>query len=915
MKKTQFKQRLLVATISTIMYQHSFAQTPAQDSNAQQVKEVREIEEVIVTVNRREQSLQEVSQTVQTFTADELVKLGIGSDFSNLQYSVPGLQIANQEGKVEVYLRGIGSSDSDFSSDPSVATHYNGIYLPRPRGIGPLFFDSQRVEVNKGPQGTLRGRNATGGTINIISNAPQLQEFGGQFGTGIGNFSTREFEGVMNIPLTDTMALRIAAWSKAHDGLYSNAFEDNDQLQTPSSQDDTAYRLSYRFQPNDAFTLDFMYSNSDVNSSGDPGVFAGRSLSAGYDIDDLDDPWNQYFRKGGRYEQEIDTAMLKMSYDFEHFGIEYSGSVNDLTAYNQNASREWQLGLNFPGSEAEANFIASGASPTNNLRVNDTFYQADTSKSTTHELRLYSQPGARLQWTAGLFYFDEEFDYFSWDVGNGFCGDSSAWLNSPLGDTISCWQNGLGGENRGDNSTVESTAGYIDGTYSISDRLRVLAGVRATSEEKVQNDFNAQYQFDFEQNFFFNFPGINEPSDLLIGGPGFRLTAPGERSITNSSLGTGARALFLDGIESFGLGNNWDDVLNACEEGVTCNITVTSLFGEGGSLRAQNKVDNDYTDWRIGFEYDLFDDSSNTESMLYTTLSTGTRSGGINRPFILTGGIQVNEEWDPEELLALEIGAKSSFDWGNYRPYINTALFMYDYRDYVAQLLVDVNNTAGLDGVNQQVFTDNIGDADVMGLEVEGNMDFAHGFNINATMLLLDAEFKDSQLVDSRNPNSPLISVDGNRLPNVSKVNMNLRISQTITSPWESVDSFDWTLNASYRSQYFLTAYNNKGYVVDANGNTTEIPLADMPAPNNNGNLSGTGGAANQNFYSDEVDGYFLLNLNAGVNFGGDSYRFDVYVDNVTDQAVSTKGFINNSVNIRYLNSPRMYGMRFKAYF
>lgn len=879
------------------------------------------IEEVIVTVNRREQSLQDVSQTVQVFSGEQLEKLGINSEFSNLQFSVPGLQIANQEGKIEVYLRGIGSSDSDFSSDPSVATHYNGIYLPRPRGIGPLFFDSERVEVNKGPQGTLRGRNATGGTINIISKKPVLGEFSGSFGGTIGSFNTREVSGVVNIPTSENSAIRLSAWSKAHDGLYTNAFDDGGVLRTPSSKDDTAYRLSYRWQPSEEFTLDVLYSDSDVESSGDPGAFTGRSLSAGFDIKDLDDPWNQYFRRGGLYEQEVETFLVKASYNFDSFGVEYAASSNDLLAYNKNASREWQLGQNFPGSAPEAAFIASGANFTNSLKVNDTFYQADRSQSQTHEIRFYSHESSALQWTAGFFKFDEDFDFLSFDVGNGFCGDSTDWLNSTVisGDTVSCFQNGLGGENRGDDSSVSSAAFYADGTLEVTDNLRLIAGIRYTDEEKIQNDYNAQYQFNFTQDYLFSLPGIDEPSDIIIGGPGFRLTDPGERTINNANLGSGAKELFLDGVAQFGLGDNWGQVLAGCEQGVTCDISVSSQFGEGGSLRANNKVESDYVDWRLGFELDTA-----SGNLLYATVSTGTRSGGVNRPFILPGGTdaggnplpgpQVNEIWEPEELLAFELGSKNTLEIGDYTPYVNAALFYYDYTNYVAQLLVDVNNVAGLPGVNQQVFTDNIGDASVLGLEVEGNIDLDYGFNINATFLYLNSEFKEASVIDSRNNASPTINVEGNDLPNVSDITMNLRISQNIDSPFESIDSFDWTINASYRSDYFLTVYNNKGYEL-VNGETIEIPLQDLPAPNNNGNLANVGGNANSNFYSDEVPAFWLVNLNAGMNFGDGKYRVDAYVENATNVAASTKGFINSSVNIRYLNAPRLAGVRFRANF
>ena len=316
--RSAIRQALLATAATSMVLPAAAQQGDGADDNLP-----LEVEEIIVTVERRVQSIQDVAATVQTFDNEELLKLALNSDFSNLQYAVPGLQIAKQEGKMEVFLRGIGSSDSDFSSDPSVATHYNGVYLARPRGIGPLFFDSERVEINKGPQGTLRGRNATGGTINIISNKPQFDEFSGQIQGGIGNFDGRELSAVANIPINEVFATRVSVWSKFHDGLYTNAFAVNDDFRTPSEQDDLAYRLSLRWLPTDETTVDFQYFNAEVKSTGDPGAFAGRSLAKGFDIKDLDDPWNQYFRTEGNFEQDVETFLVQVSHDFGAVGFEF----------------------------------------------------------------------------------------------------------------------------------------------------------------------------------------------------------------------------------------------------------------------------------------------------------------------------------------------------------------------------------------------------------------------------------------------------------------------------------------------------------------------------------------------------------------------------------------------------------------
>ena len=892
----------------------SAAQNEAPESEA------LEIEEVIVTTERRETSVQDLAATVAVFDDDDLLKLALNSDFSNLQYAVPGLQIAKQEGKIEVYLRGIGSSDSDFSSDPSVAVHYNGVYLPRPRGIGPLFFDSERVEINVGPQGTLRGRNATGGTINIISKKPDFDAVTGEIQGGIGNFNGRELQGIVNLPVSETLATRFSVWSKFHDGLYSNAFGGGRDFRTPSEQDDLAWRASLRWEPDEFTSVNAQFFRADVRSTGDPGVFAGRSLAFGYDIDDLSDPWDQYFRTEGNFEQDVETALIQLVRDVGDVSFEYNGSVNDLRAYNSNASREFQLGFNFPGSQPEADFIASGADEGRNLLVNNTFSQGDRSKSYSHELRVSSIGDGALQWQAGLFSFEEEFDYFSWDVSGGNCFDSSTGVGttSQVGpNTITCNQNGLGGENRGDNSEVESLAFFMDGSYQLTDRINLKAGYRYTDDQKTQRDSNAQYQFNFNSDFFFGFPGIDEGSDLVIGEQGFTITGPGERTLLDYRPNESGLAFFQDAVAEYGLGDNWGVLLDACREGFDCEVIVTSVFdpdGQRGTIRATNGVRNHYQDWRLGFEFDLSD-----SNFLYSTVSTGTRSGGINRPIVLGVGRQGNREWAPEELTAYEFGTKNDFLWRDRPVLVNASLFYYDYTNLVSQVLVDeVIPIPGTDqfGTTQQVLTDNVADASIVGLELQTRFDLPWNIVAETNLTWLDSEYKNSSITDPRSTNNLPINIDGNELQNVSRWNLNLRFSQNIDFTLGAIESIDWTVNVLYRSKFFLTPFNDKGYRREADGSTTEIPLSEMNSPLQNETLAAVGGDAGPEFFSDDVPGFFIVNASAGVNFGETGqYRVDGYVENLFEQAYSTKAFVNSSVNIRYLNAPRQFGVRFRAQF
>ena len=163
-------------------------------------REVPFLDEVIVSVERIEQSLQSYEGTAITASQANLDVIG-ASDLVDLPSMMPGLEIANYESNTELYVRGIGSNANTELGDPAIAPHLDDVYVPRPRGLGVAFFDLERVEVNVGPQGTIRGRNALGGTINIVSRKPQLGQFEGYAEYAVGNYDQQELRGALNVPL------------------------------------------------------------------------------------------------------------------------------------------------------------------------------------------------------------------------------------------------------------------------------------------------------------------------------------------------------------------------------------------------------------------------------------------------------------------------------------------------------------------------------------------------------------------------------------------------------------------------------------------------------------------------------------------------------------------------------------------
>jgi len=195
----------------------------------------------------------------------------------------------------------------------------------------------------------------------------------------------------------------------------------------------------------------------------------------------------------------------------------------------------------------------------------------------------------------------------------------------------------------------------------------------------------------------------------------------------------------------------------------------------------------------------------------------------------------------------------------------------------------------------------NVGTAEVFGLDVDGAWRINENYTLGGNLLLLSAEFDEATITDSRqgfglNPN---VDLSGNDLPLTSDFNLNLYFQGVY---YLDVGSFDFTLSSSTRSDYYLSAFNSQGFDVDGN----PVPL--IQTPNNGAENQGLG-------FSDEVDGYTLLNLTLGYTNGTGNLRLEGYVNNLTEEVVSTKSIVAPNLNLRFLNNPRTAGLRLRYNF
>lgn len=195
-------------TLASTVSNNALAQISATTSTSEQGQRV---EEIIVTAQKREESLQDTPISIAALSSRALENKGI-NDVTDLRSAVPGLQVTphpNSSVTARVFIRGVGNNDDQLTADPSVAVYLDGVYVARSQGLASDLANIERIEVLRGPQGPLYGRNATGGAINYITKVPELGKFGGAQTFMLGNYNQFRSRTRLNVPIGDTLAVEL----------------------------------------------------------------------------------------------------------------------------------------------------------------------------------------------------------------------------------------------------------------------------------------------------------------------------------------------------------------------------------------------------------------------------------------------------------------------------------------------------------------------------------------------------------------------------------------------------------------------------------------------------------------------------------------------------------------------------------
>jgi iron complex outermembrane receptor protein len=226
------------------------------------------LEEVVVTARKTAESLQDTPISVTALSGDRLEDMGL-SRITKLQNVTPNLVFQNSPSysgagnNAAVYIRGVGQKDFIPTIDPGVGIYVDEVYLGRSAGAVLDMIDIKQVEILRGPQGTLFGKNTVGGAISITTTKPN-EEFGGKFDVRVGTDERRNIRGVLNVPLSDTFFARASFGSLEQDGYVTRPFDDKDL----GNQDTLMGRLALRWVPSDTFTADLSFDYYDDKSNG-----------------------------------------------------------------------------------------------------------------------------------------------------------------------------------------------------------------------------------------------------------------------------------------------------------------------------------------------------------------------------------------------------------------------------------------------------------------------------------------------------------------------------------------------------------------------------------------------------------------------------------------------------------------------
>jgi iron complex outermembrane recepter protein len=733
---------------------------PSSKLLSESPKPVKAIEEVIVTATKRATDLQKTPIAVTALTQANLNQVQ-AKDIRNLSDMVPGLEMTNtgEQSALLVQLRGIGQTNITEIADGPVALHIDGVYSPRAQGAATLLYDLDRIEVLRGPQGTLFGRNSTAGSINIQTEKPKLNDQSAEISMTMGSYEHRALKTAFNLPMNETWALRVAGAIDKHDAytkLINNyaglgpqypatQAELNDyqkapttHAQGPDADDQEAIRLSSLWQPTEKFRW---FTSLE------------HYLDEGTSVTELDPT---LVARGMRATVSDTPSFIHLTNDTLRSRMDYTLANEQTMSYIAGAAV----------MERKQSFDQDmGRSGNYEQRRTD----SSTFRFNSHEVQLINSDKEHLRWILGAFLSQERNDIIyaidqADDDGHGDHTKTTSFISDFGGAATAIFMQ--------PDRRVESKAAFAQATYDLNDVSRFTAGIRHTQDTK---------------------------SDQGGRSLNCRVTGLGPY-LTDQSIGHGApkpEQIYADA---------------GAQAAINAGLPYDNGGHEGiGDQACWVRQVNDYSaTWKntsglLRYEYDV-----QADVMSYASVATGFKSGHIQ---------DRGNEAKPEEVINYELGLKSTLLDGNLR--LNSALYQADYTNlqFSDRDLYDTNGDGVVDRVTSTVVR-NAAAATVRGLEIELDWVLSERDYLHLASAFMNARFNNFQTPDTLFGNlfNPYVNSEAGRAAKIVDLSGN---SPVRAPDWKFTfvytHNFEFyqgvltpQLKATFSDKYFLDIYNRK---------------------------------------------------------------------------------------------------------
>ena len=700
-------KKTLALAISTIV--------AAQTGSAQEAEkaETWSIEEVIVTSQKRMQTLQDVPIAVSAYSGDFINSTNI-KDAKQLSILTPGVTGDSEDSFLDsINIRGIVTNDFGVGAEPSVGLYQDGVYLGRTGGAVTSFYDMEVVEVVKGPQGTLFGRNSSAGAISMTTNKPTDEE-SGSISAGVGDNNFNTFKGHINVPLNDEFAMRAAIYHEEEDGWINNLEGGRDYGNTnidagrlsfsfTGEQLSAVLSMEYEDREQDGTVYTVQNTNNSLIASPDENLglvkipklegwesptskYGEVASDLGNDSVDEGEVWGVSLTL--EYELNEDYLLTSISAARGHnytYAEDFDGSAYAIDHYGQDQNQDYysqELRLNYDG-EGPITWFVGASFYKENLK-------ADISDSYDEDTQCNFSGAA---YAAAYYGIDSLIDQNSNYYNNYAGGCANYYVTDYTFDYYGFTGNGAGlvSERRAVDAEYDGWGIYGDATWEATETIDITLGLRYTEDNR---NFGLWMKEDTELNFL---------------------------SIFNGAAYTDGYVYEDESWENFSprIAVNWN---------VSYDMSVYANVSQGYKAGGFNSSDLGYISGVSG------------EDFLLAALNGGSADA--------TDSVQL-ESFDEEEVLNFELGIKSK--WWDNRVEVNASIFKYEFEGYQVNFYdADTNATKVV----------NAGDAEGMGFEADirilptANLDIYLGFSILDTEL---SSLTNSKICDT--------ACEGNTLP------------------------------------------------------------------------------------------------------------------------------------------------------